>query len=191
MKTFAIVIIIFLPIFLFCQTAGESDFSNPLKYGWNTPEKLFSYRQDLQKRQDMLQIYEMKKQNVVTNLVKSSVIPGWGQYAAHRFTKGQIVLVAEVSILVGSYLSYLDAMDNFDKYKKANYIGDINKYYKKAQDQYEQSQYLLGAGLVLWLFNIYDSVISTEAYNNDTWRTLYEDESKSISLEINGISLNF
>ncbi|MCF7793967.1 MAG: hypothetical protein K9N09_09280 [Candidatus Cloacimonetes bacterium] len=191
MKKLILVTIILFQLSNWLFTEEIKNFSDPQKYGWDTPEKLFTYREDLVRRQKLLQLYDLKKQEVATNMLRSSLIPGWGQYSAHRYTKGQIIFISELCILAGSYLYYREAMDNFDKYKEANYIGDINKYYKKAQDNYDNSQYLLGAGLVLWLLNIYDSIGSTEAFNNDTWFTLYENETNRISLEMNGVSFKF
>ncbi len=193
MKSILIIftLIVLLPSFGFSQVTSDDDFSHPHKYGWDSPEKLFSYRQDLQKRQKLLQLFSMKKQHISENLVRSAIIPGWGQYTAQRYTKGQIIFVSEIAILAGSYFVYREAMDNFDKYKKANYIGNIEKFYNRAQTRYEQSQMLLGAGILLWLFNIYDSIGSTEAFNADTWNTLYQDKTKMISVDFNGISFKF
>jgi hypothetical protein len=139
----------------------------------------------------LLQIYNLKKQDVKTNMLRSCLLPGWGQYSAQRYTRGQIIFVSELCLLAGSILYYNEAMGNFDKYKNANYIGDIRKYYQKAQKNYESSQLFLGAGLFLWLLNIYDSIGTTEAFNNDTWNTLYKDENHRISLELNGVSIKF
>jgi len=183
------IILIFNSQLLFSSEKNSS--AHPYKYGWDTPKKLFAFREDLSKRQKLLQIYNQKKQDIKTNLLRSSLLPGWGQYSAQRYTKGQIIFVSELCLLAGSYLYYNEAMDNFDKYKKATYIGDIRAFYNKAQKNYENSQLLLGAGLLLWLVNIYDSINSTEAYNIDTWNTLYMNENHRISLEVNGVSIEF
>ncbi|HPR18692.1 MAG TPA: hypothetical protein PLD62_10655 [Candidatus Cloacimonadota bacterium] len=187
MKKFSLILLLFLlPVLLFCE-----EFSNPQKYGWTSPEKLFSQREDLGKRQKLLQIYNLEKQDISTNLVRSTLIPGWGQYSAHRYTKGQIFVVSEVILFGGSFLYYRDAMDDFDKYKTANYIGDMHKFYDRSQKKYQNAQILLFSGLALWIYNIYDSIATTEAYNNEVWEKLREENHKTISLDLQGISLRF
>lgn len=161
------------------------------KYGWDTPEKHSAYRQDLLARQNILQNYNLQKQNSSDNLLRSALIPGWGQYRAKRFTKGQIIMISQIASLTATYMIYLESMDYYDKYKKSNYIGDIERYYDKAQSKYDQYQSMVVLSAMIWAINMIDSVFTTGKYNNEIWLKLYYDKTRSLSLTPNGLSLKF
>jgi len=87
------IILLFLIIFVGTLCAEKFDikkFSDPNKYGWDTYEKFLSAREDLQKRNNLLQIYETQKQKPIKNVIKSAIVPGWGHFSAKHYWKGQI-----------------------------------------------------------------------------------------------------
>ena len=115
------IILLLLIIFVRTLSAEEFDikkFSAPNKYGWDTYEKFLSAREDLQKRNNLLQIYETQKQKPISNVIKSVIVPGWGHFSARHYWKGQILLGLEIVLLGTSYLYYDQAMDIYDKYEK-------------------------------------------------------------------------
>ena len=189
-----IIIIIFL-IGLSTLSAEEFDikkFSDPFKYDWNTYEKFMSARENLQTRNNLLQIFETQKQKTINNVMKSAIFPGWGHFSAKYYFKGQVLLGLEIIFLGTSYLYYDRAMDIYQKYEKATYIGDIKKYYSDAKTPYDMSQVFLGLGIIVWIYNIYDSIIVTEKYNNVLWeKILYEHQETKISISPTGLSMRF
>ncbi len=167
-------------------------FSDPGKYGWNTYEEFLSAREDLQKRNNLLQIFETQKQKPLTNVIKSAILPGWGHFSAKHYLKGQVLMGLEIVLLGTSYLYYDKAMDIYEKYEKSTYIGDINKYYSDAKTPYNISQVFLGLGIFVWAYNIYDTIVVTEKYNNSLWeKILYEHQNTSISVSPIGLSMRF
>jgi hypothetical protein len=81
---------------------------------------------------------------------------------------------------------------NYDKYKKADYIGDIEKYYTDANTPFQYSKILLGFGVVVWLYTIYDTVQVTEEYNNEIWDNIYmEYYKKNLIITPTGFTLRF
>ncbi len=189
------IILLILIIFVRTLSAEEFDikkFSDPNKYGWDTYEKFLSAREDLQKRNNLLQIYETQNQKPISNVIKSAIVPGWGHFSAKHYWKGQFLLGLEIILLGTSYLYYDQAMDIYDKYEKATYIGDIEKYYSDAKSPYNMSQVFLGLGIIVWAYNIYDTIIVTEKYNDALWeKIIFENQDTSISISPTGLSMRF
>jgi len=189
------IILLLLIIFVKTLCAEKFDikkFSDPNKYGWDTHEKFLSAREDLQKRNNLLQIYEIQKQKPLSNVIKSVIVPGWGHFSAKHYWKGQILLGLEIVLLGTSYLYYDQAMDIYDKYEKATYIGDIEKYYSDAKSPYNMSQVFLGLGIIVWAYNIYDTIVVTEKYNDALWeKIIFENQDTSISISPTGLSMRF
>ncbi|HOD18476.1 MAG TPA: hypothetical protein PKJ14_07585 [Candidatus Cloacimonadota bacterium] len=144
-------------------------FTNPEKYGWKTWEDRMNYRYDLYERQKLLQLYEIDAQSISGNLLKSAVIPGWGQFNAKQYTKGEIFLSLEIGLLGTSYLLYDKALTNYNRYKEATQIDDINRLYHNAQEPYQYSIVFLTLGAIVWGYNLIDIVQTTEQYNAELW----------------------
>lgn len=166
-------------------------FTEPSKYQWNDHEERMSFRQDLLQRQKLLQIYEMHKQDVTSNMLKSALVPGWGHFAAQHYNKGTILLASEV-VLFGTGLFYLDkAMDTFSKYENATYIADIKQLYTDANDDFRVFQSFMGLGLLVWGYTLYDTIVVTEEYNASVWQRIVRDSRQRVSLGPGCITVRF
>ena len=167
-------------------------FSNPTKYGWDNTEKQRIFRGDLLQRQKLLQIYELKKQKPTQNMLKSIIAPGWGHFSAKRYTKGQILLTSELILMGAAFYYYNIAMDNYNKYKNATYIIDINTYYENAKKPYQFSAAFFSLGTVLWIYTIFDSATVTRSYNDDLWNSVIKKyRKKKVAITPAGITLRF
>ena len=192
MKKILLILILILANAAYATEFDIKVFSNPDKYGWDTPEKHSMARQNLYNRQKLLQIYELNKQDVTKNIIKSAVAPGWGHYTAEKHTKGHFLLATEIILFGTSYFFYDQAMENYDKYRKSTYIGDINQYYLDAKDNYVYSQIFFSLGVVVWLYTIYDSISATDEYNKRLWNELYmEYHQKGFKITPTGVTLRF
>lgn len=192
MKRLLLLLFILLSTMLGAQNFDLDKFSDPLKYGWNTPELQKEYRQDLEYRTRLLQLYEDQHQPEWEVAVKSATLPGWGHFACKSYTKGQIFMGIEVVLAGSSWYFYDQAMENYDKYKKASQIDDINKYYNDAQNPYHTSQLLMGLYVMFWGYTIYDSVRETRDYNDQLWHKIEDDNlGKRLELAPNGIQFRF
>lgn len=167
-------------------------FTDPQKYGWKKWEEQMGYRNDLYERQKLLQIYEIKAQSISGNVLKSSLFPGWGQFNAHQYTRGQVFLAIEIALIGSSYFFYDRSQDNYDKYKEATQIDQMNSYYHEAQVPYQYSLVFLTFATVVWAYNIFDVVQSTEQYNSDVWsKTLKAYYQSPVQLGPDGIEIQF
>jgi len=167
-------------------------FSDSTKYGWQDYRDRDSYREDLIARQNMLQLYELEALSVRDNVIKSTVVPGWGQFAAKQYTKGTVLLSMELIAVMGSVYFYDKAMTNHRLYQSATQIDEINDYYSDAQTPYQYSLMMLGFGAVVWAYNLYDVIISTNEYNESLWQDIVKRRSTSpLQLTPAGLEIRF
>ena len=167
-------------------------FSDPEKYGWENFESRKNYRDDLLERQELLQIYEMKKKSLTVNMLKSTLLPGWGHMAAQHVSRGQIILGLEIITLSTSFYFYDQAMEYYDKYKKATQIDEIEQNYNDAVRPYRFSQAFFGLSVAIWAYNILDTYYVTQDYNNEKWNNIYKKyRKKRIIISPTGITLRF
>lgn len=193
MKKIALLVFAF---FIICQIYAQNfnleEFSNTDKYGWTTKEKQLRARGDLLDRQKLLQIYSLKKQSKTKNMIKSVFAPGWGHFSAKRYTKGEILLGIEIALFGSSLYFYDQAMEKYNKYKNANYVLDINKYYEDAKLPYLYAQGFFALGAAIWVYTIYDASLVTEDYNNELWDSIMEKyHDKNFQITPTGFSWRF
>ena len=180
---------------LFALSAADFDikkFTDVQKYNWKNYEDRIDFRNDLNDRQELLQVYNMRKQSLTTNLVKSAFVPGWGQISSHSYVRGQLILGVEIVAIGGSLFFYSKAIDKYDKYLDETQIDEINALYDAALEPYALSMALFGLYALIWGYNLYDSVQATEVYNSNLWNDVVkEHSSRRISITPNGIKVRF
>ena len=172
MSKYLIFIILFLSTLLVSEEFNIEEFSNPSKYNWNNMKDRFEAREDLDGRQKLLQIYELNKQKVINNMMKSAFAPGWGHYSSHDYTKGHFFIASEIVLFGTSYYFYNKAMDDYHNYEDSHYIGDIKQFYLDANSNYKYSQLFFSLGSIIWIYTIYDSISATQEYNQNLWNDI-------------------
>jgi hypothetical protein len=192
-KIYLLLILVTLFNLVFAQSEFDiNKFSNPTKYGWGNYDDRMEFRQDLFEKQKLLQIYEMKAQSIPGNMTKSAIVPGWGHFSVHDYTKGQVFLGVEIVLLGSSFFLYDKAMGKYDAYKSANQVDIIEKNYNDALSPYQYSIALLGLFGIVWAYNIFDTAESTENYNSRVWaKTVNESQHGKVSLSPTGIEVKF
>ncbi len=167
-------------------------FSDSTKYGWSDWRQRNSYRDDLLNRQDLLQMYEMRSRPIENNILRSALIPGLGQLSCKAGTKGSIILGAELLSLGASLYFYDRSLYYYEKYLTATQIDDIEAYYKAAMNPRQYSWLFLALGAVVWGYNIYDVILTTDEYNAQIWQEILENNaSQPISIGPDGIRVTF
>ena len=172
MNKYLVIIILLLSTLLLAEEFDIEEFSNPAKYNWENMKDRFEAREDLVSRQKLLQIYEMNRQQIVSNIIKSAFAPGWGHYSSQDYTKGHVLMASEIVLFGTSYYFYNRAMDNYHNYEDSHYIGDIKQLYLDANSNYKYSQLFFSLGTVIWIYTIYDSISATQEYNQNLWNDL-------------------
>jgi len=173
---------------LFSQNFDIKQFSDPTKYGWENYAEMQTFRNELQRQQQLLPTFKKQKKSVNINAMKAALLPGWGHFATERYTQGNVILGIEIILLGTSYIYYDKAMNQYDKYKESNYIGDIEYYYDEANGPYKTAQVFLGLAAGVWLYNIYDAIIETNKFNTEIWQNIINNR---VAITPTGISVRF
>ena len=167
-------------------------FADSTKYGWQDWRDRFDYRAGLTERQELLQIYEMESSQIGSSILKSTLIPGFGQISSKAGTKGTIFLGAEL-LSLGVSLYFFDRSNYYyNQYLQATQIDEIQEYYSLAQTPRYYSALFLALGAVIWAYNIYDVIQTTDSYNAEVWQEVLEKFSKkTVSMGPEGIRVRF
>jgi len=179
-----------------CLQAQESfdlsAFSDSTKYGWQDWRDRGDYRANLLDRQKLLQIYEMESNPIRRSIAKSMVLPGWGQISSRAYTKGTIILGSEL-IVLGASLYFFDRSNYYyDKYMNATQIDDIENYYSDAVKPRQYSILLLSLGGIIWIYNIFDVIETTDDYNAMIWEDIVEKYgSQPVNIGPGGVQIRF
>jgi len=191
-RYFVLVLMLLFAAWLSAQNFDIQAFSDSTKYGWKDYRDRNSYLQDLEHRQSLLQIYELEAQPLNANIVKSSLIPGWGQFSTKANTKGTVILGTEL-VLIGTSLYFMDrSMGYYRLYQKATQVEDIEEYYRDAQVPYQYSFILMGFAGIVWIYNVFDVIQSTQAYNANLWQKIMQRSSNSpVQITPNGVEVRF
>jgi hypothetical protein len=194
MRKIIILLLLLIPaVYLAAQAQFDINaFSDSTKYGWEDWRDRASYREALLDRQDLLQLYEMEVNPIRTSILKSALVPGWGQISSKAGTKGSILLAAEL-LSVGVSLYFYDRSNYYyDKYLQATQIEQIEEYYSAAQNPRYYSMLFIGLGAIVWGYNIFDVIQTTDNYNAQLWQEILEKYGKkTVSLGPQGIRVNF
>lgn len=167
-------------------------FSDSTKYGWNDYLGRREFRADLLERQKLLQLYEMEANSIRGNILKSAVFPGWGQFTNKNNTKGSIFLGTELALIGTSLYFYDRSLYYYRKYEDATQVEDIETYYNAAVGPRQYSLIFLGVAALVWGYNIFDVIQSTEDYNASVWRRIVEQYANSpLQVTPEGIGIQF
>jgi hypothetical protein len=192
-KQILVLILLSLSLGLWAQTGFDlAQFSDSLKYGWQDWQDRRDYRLELDERQKLLQLYEMEANSMRSNILKSAVAPGWGQFANQQNTKGSIFLASELFVLGTSLYFYDRSMFYYRKYQDATQVEDIETYYNAAVSPRQYSLIFLAAGLLIWGYNMFDVIQGTDDYNATVWQNIMERYATSpVKLNADGLRVDF
>jgi hypothetical protein len=167
-------------------------FADSTKYGWKDWRARAVYRDGLLARQEMLQLYEMESSSIGSAILKSALVRGFGQITSKAGTKGTIFLGAELLSLGVSLYLYDRSNYYYDQYLTATQIDEIQEYYSLAQTPRYYSLLFLALGVVIWGYNIYDVILTTDSYNAQVWQEILQKYAKrTVSLGPDGIRVRF
>jgi hypothetical protein len=143
----------------------------PLR-SWRSESERIAERRRLENLKQKLDNFQMIRQKPLNNCMKSLVLPGLGQRSVKQNTKGRIFTRAIVLSAAGAGGLYLYSDYIYKKYKTADNIDDIERYYDESNRFYLWSQYALGASLGVWALNVVDAYFSTKSFNNKLFQGL-------------------
>ncbi len=191
MKKYIILLLCLQISYIFAKEFSIEEFTDTLKYDWKTPQQRIEFRQELNIKYQVFTEYDKKKIDYSNTIFKSALLPGLGHFAAKSYLRGQIIMGSEIILLGAAYFMYDKAMTNFDKYERQTQIDEIKSYYDKASDANKKTMLIMSLYGLVWVYNLYDTILVTDEYNRNLWNKLLENKKGGIRLSPNGISYNF
>lgn len=191
-KIYLLCLILLISFSCFAQGYDIKALADTLKYGWETPEDRYQFRDDMKLRTHILDDYNSQLINIPTNLSKSALIPGLGHFQTKNYFRGQIFLSSEILLIGSAYFMFDKAQTKYDQYKSATQIDKINEYYDNALSHHKTGVIISGLALAVWLYNLYDTYLVTREYNENLWSEIKQKETnRRIIIHPNGITLKF
>jgi hypothetical protein len=152
--------------------AQEDPISIPLRT-WKNEEERIEEQQQIRRWKNNWDEYISHKQKVALNLGKSALLPGMGQFSCKREGKGAIFLGSTIATSGGAVYFLLKSNEKYEKYKEADNIEDIEKYFDESEDLSKYSNICFGIGAAIWAINIIDAYFSTISYNEKQFEEFY------------------
>jgi hypothetical protein len=104
-------------------------------------------------------------------LVRSAVVPGWGQFKIRQPVQGSVFFLGTTGLLAGYLVTHRDFRDAYDN----GYLPAVEAHgvdspeaaglYTSSNEKYKVSQAFLFAALGVWGFGLIDAYIDANIYN--------------------------
>ncbi len=182
-------LLLLCPSLIFPKIFDINNFSNPKKYGWEDNKDRLKFRKILKVKSDLYQLYDLRKYSYPQTIGLSAILPGWGQFNTEHYVKGQILITSNIAILGTAYYFYDSALGYNQKYKNATQVQQMKQFYSDANYYLNYAQIITGIYALFWVYNIYDAIKSTDAYNTKLWNQIKKN--KKFELTKNGVSYKF
>ena len=191
-RTILLVILLLSASLALAQRFDIEAFSDSTKYGWENYLDRAEYREELARKQALLQLYELEVNSLRKGVLKSMVAPGWGQFENKQSLKGSIFLASEIA-MVGASLYFYDRSNYYyRRYLEATQVEEIESNYNAAVAPRQYSLIFAGVGALIWACDIFDVIQSTEEYNAKVCQRIEAKDIESrIRLQGAGIEIEF
>jgi len=103
-------------------------------------------------------------------VIRSAILPGWGQIHTGKSIQGVASFITTSSFLASGFIvwsSYKEIYDNeyVPSAQENLYSLETSKFYKKANQRYKLSQFFFFTGLAFWTYSLIDSYVEANLYN--------------------------
>ena len=118
-------------------------------------------------------------------VVRSAILPGWGQFYAHNRFLGTTSFVGASGLLVGALITHQSFQDVYNnEYVPVALIDDQSPeaifQYNRANQRYKLRQFFLFAAAGVWAYSLIDSYVGANLYNAETKADQLIDDMKRI-----------
>ena len=118
-------------------------------------------------------------------VIRSAILPGWGQFYIRSYVRGGISIVGLGSSLTGALIAQQSFQDIYNNdYAKVATINpksaEATFQYKRANEQFKLRQFFLYAAAGIWAYSIIDAYVGAHFYNATTKAELLIDDAKRI-----------
>ncbi len=101
---------------------------------------------------------------------RSAVLPGWGQFYAHKRFLGATSFVGTSGLLIGALVTHQSFRDVYDNEYLPVALNDLESpealfQYNRANQRYKLRQFFLFAAAGIWAYSLIDSYVGANLYN--------------------------
>jgi len=119
------------------------------------------------------------------SVVRSAVLPGWGQLYVRNPIRGSLSLLGFGTFLTGAVVAHKSFQDIYNNgYVRAAAINPKSEesiaQYGRANERFKLRQFFLYTAVGVWMYSIIDSYVGANFYNATTKADLLIDETKQI-----------
>ena len=111
------------------------------------------------------------------NILRSAVVPGWGQYHDGRYARGTVMMgsaLVTLAAIGGTTLQYNRHVDSYqDSYRRfqaATYVGDAIEFHRQAAESWNEADelyryrsILIGVAAAVWAWSVLDMAFGPPA----------------------------
>lgn len=106
----------------------------------------------------------------VGTMVRSTVLPGWGQVHSRNYFRGSLVLLGIGTSTVGALLAHQSFKTEYNNYaltasNEPDNVEAVLAGYDKANQKYKLKMFYIYTGIGIWVYSIIDSYVSANFYN--------------------------
>ena len=118
-------------------------------------------------------------------IARSVVLPGWGQFYAHKRILGTTSFVGTSGLLIGALITHQSFRDVYDnEYVPVALIDDKSPealfQYNRANQRYKLRQFFLFAAAGIWAYSLIDSYVGANLYNAEAKANQLIDDMKRL-----------
>jgi hypothetical protein len=127
-------------------------------------------------REEVISGDSLTREPVITKspslaLLRSAVLPGWGQFYTGHPYKGSVIFVAEGMLVAFAWSENRKANRNLEIFDRTG----ESVYFDKYKKHFDRGQNLLSWAIVTFLYNMADAYVSAHLYDFDS-KVSFDDE---------------
>ena len=116
---------------------------------------------------------------------RSAVLPGWGQFYAHRRILGATSFLGTSGFLIGALITHQSFRNVYDNEYLPVALNDLESpealfQYNRANQRYKLQQFFLFAAVGVWAYSLIDSYVGANLYNAEAKANQLIDDMKRL-----------
>ncbi|MDE0042997.1 MAG: DUF5683 domain-containing protein [Candidatus Poribacteria bacterium] len=128
---------------------------------------------------------ELRLVSPVGSVVRSAIVPGWGQYYSRSPIRGTLSVIGVGASLAGALAAHQSFQNIYsDRYIPAATIDPKSEeaiaQYERSNERYKLRQFFLYSAIGVWAYSVIDSYIGAKFYNASAKVNLLIDEAEEI-----------
>ena len=118
-------------------------------------------------------------------MVRSAVVPGWGQFHSRSYFRGSLTVLGVGGSLIGAFLAQNSFNNRYKAYEKLVWDGFSNEKmilesYEYANQRYKLRTFFMYTGIGIWLYSLIDSYVGANFHNATTLIQSIEQDAQDI-----------